>query len=252
MPDAPRPTSRRRRARPPTRRAASCCRPSTSAASARRRSRSCCAWRRCAALARVVSLLALDFAGAVRGDLHRADGQGGAPRRRRGRGTRRFDEARRHDRVRLPRDACCCSRAPASTPSARSGPGLPRIVSSLFQVTVVALIFALVNGEQYSSYYIFYGTLVLRDHLRRRRCAGSTSSVTGVAAARRGLPPPRGARRLGQAHRGRRARARRRGARAGRDGRLHLAHAAAGQRPALARADRGPRRGARRATACRR
>jgi exopolysaccharide biosynthesis polyprenyl glycosylphosphotransferase len=37
-------------------------------------------------------------------------------------------------------------------------PGLPRIVSSLFQVTVVALIFALVNGEQYSSYYIFYGT----------------------------------------------------------------------------------------------
>src|SRR3954447_5183501 len=39
-------------------------------------------------------------------------------------------------------------------------PGLPRIVSSLFQVSVVALIFALVNGEKYSSYYIFYGTLV--------------------------------------------------------------------------------------------
>jgi exopolysaccharide biosynthesis polyprenyl glycosylphosphotransferase len=39
-------------------------------------------------------------------------------------------------------------------------PGLSRIVSSLFQVTVVALIFAVVNGEQYSSYYIFYGTLV--------------------------------------------------------------------------------------------
>jgi exopolysaccharide biosynthesis polyprenyl glycosylphosphotransferase len=38
-------------------------------------------------------------------------------------------------------------------------PGLPRIVSSLFQVSVVALIFALVNGENYSSYYIFYGTL---------------------------------------------------------------------------------------------
>jgi exopolysaccharide biosynthesis polyprenyl glycosylphosphotransferase len=38
-------------------------------------------------------------------------------------------------------------------------PGLPRIVSSLFQVMVVALIFALVNGETYSSYYIFYGTL---------------------------------------------------------------------------------------------
>src|SRR5262245_52927075 len=39
-------------------------------------------------------------------------------------------------------------------------PGLSRIVSSLFQTTVVALIFALVNGEEYSSYYIFYGTLV--------------------------------------------------------------------------------------------
>ena len=39
-------------------------------------------------------------------------------------------------------------------------PGLPRIVTSLFQTMVVALIFALVNGEQYSSYYIFYGTLV--------------------------------------------------------------------------------------------
>jgi exopolysaccharide biosynthesis polyprenyl glycosylphosphotransferase len=38
-------------------------------------------------------------------------------------------------------------------------PGLPRIVSSLFQVTIVALVFALVNGERYSSYYIFYGSL---------------------------------------------------------------------------------------------
>jgi exopolysaccharide biosynthesis polyprenyl glycosylphosphotransferase len=38
-------------------------------------------------------------------------------------------------------------------------PGLPRIVSSLFQVMVVALVFALVSGERYSSYYIFYGTL---------------------------------------------------------------------------------------------
>ena len=39
-------------------------------------------------------------------------------------------------------------------------PGLPRIVTSLFQVMLVALVFAVVNGEQYSSYYIFYGTLV--------------------------------------------------------------------------------------------
>src|SRR3954452_4602050 len=38
-------------------------------------------------------------------------------------------------------------------------PGLTRIVASLFQTTVVALVFAVVNGEQFSSYYIFYGTL---------------------------------------------------------------------------------------------
>jgi exopolysaccharide biosynthesis polyprenyl glycosylphosphotransferase len=40
-------------------------------------------------------------------------------------------------------------------------PGLPKIVSTLFQVTVIALIFALVTGskDQYTSYYIFYGTL---------------------------------------------------------------------------------------------
>ena len=38
-------------------------------------------------------------------------------------------------------------------------PGLTRIVGSLFQTTVVTLIFALVNGETFSSYYIFYGSL---------------------------------------------------------------------------------------------
>ena len=38
-------------------------------------------------------------------------------------------------------------------------PGLPKIVTSLFQVTVVSLIYAVVSGEHYSSYYIFYGTL---------------------------------------------------------------------------------------------
>src|SRR5436190_5186724 len=38
-------------------------------------------------------------------------------------------------------------------------PGLTRIVASLFQVAVVALIFAVVNGERFSSYYVFYGSL---------------------------------------------------------------------------------------------
>ena len=38
-------------------------------------------------------------------------------------------------------------------------PGLSRMVASLFQTTVVTLIFALVNGNRFSSYYIFYGSL---------------------------------------------------------------------------------------------
>jgi exopolysaccharide biosynthesis polyprenyl glycosylphosphotransferase len=38
-------------------------------------------------------------------------------------------------------------------------PGFTRILATLFQVTVVALLFALVNGTRYySSYYIFYGS----------------------------------------------------------------------------------------------
>ncbi len=39
-------------------------------------------------------------------------------------------------------------------------PGLPKIVTALFQASIVALIYALIatDREQYSSYYIFYGT----------------------------------------------------------------------------------------------
>ncbi|MFI5037830.1 MAG: sugar transferase [Solirubrobacterales bacterium] len=39
-------------------------------------------------------------------------------------------------------------------------PGLSRIVGSLFQVAFVALVFAVVSGEHFSSYYIFWGSLV--------------------------------------------------------------------------------------------
>src|ERR1700742_1528143 len=38
-------------------------------------------------------------------------------------------------------------------------PGLSRIVGSLFQVAFVALLFAVVSGEHFSSYYLFYGGL---------------------------------------------------------------------------------------------
>jgi exopolysaccharide biosynthesis polyprenyl glycosylphosphotransferase len=36
---------------------------------------------------------------------------------------------------------------------------MARIVGSLFQVTLVTLLFAVINGNQFSSYYIFYGSL---------------------------------------------------------------------------------------------
>jgi exopolysaccharide biosynthesis polyprenyl glycosylphosphotransferase len=39
-------------------------------------------------------------------------------------------------------------------------PGLPKIVTALFQATVIALVFALANGNHFSSYYIFYGSLI--------------------------------------------------------------------------------------------
>ena len=123
-------------------------------------------------------------------------------------------------------------------------PGLPKIVTSLFQVMVVSLIFAVVNGEQLLELLHLLRHAVLRDRLHRLDPLGLREGH-GHAAAGRRLPPARAAGRLRAPHRGRRACARRRGPRAGRDGRLHLADAAAGQRAALAGPDRGPRRGAR-------
>jgi exopolysaccharide biosynthesis polyprenyl glycosylphosphotransferase len=39
-------------------------------------------------------------------------------------------------------------------------PGLARIATALFQATVIALVFALADGQRFSSYFIFYGTLI--------------------------------------------------------------------------------------------
>jgi exopolysaccharide biosynthesis polyprenyl glycosylphosphotransferase len=38
-------------------------------------------------------------------------------------------------------------------------PGLTRIATALFQATVIALVFALADGQHFSSYFIFYGSL---------------------------------------------------------------------------------------------
>ena len=39
-------------------------------------------------------------------------------------------------------------------------PGFARIATALFQAMIVALVFALANGEHFSSYFIFYGSLI--------------------------------------------------------------------------------------------
>jgi exopolysaccharide biosynthesis polyprenyl glycosylphosphotransferase len=67
-------------------------------------------------------------------------------------------------------------------------PGLSRIVGSLFQVTFVALLFALVNGEHFSSYYLFYGALgfaLLYISLLRAGYEWLTGTVLRAAGYRR-------------------------------------------------------------------
>jgi exopolysaccharide biosynthesis polyprenyl glycosylphosphotransferase len=107
-------------------------------------------------LGRVVSLLALDFGGlalaiftslllkeAVRGnvDVHNA-----------AHGTRQFLAfAYLLTALLFARSGLYAERA--------QRPGLSRIVGSLFQVAGVALVFAVVSGEHFSSYYLFYGSL---------------------------------------------------------------------------------------------
>jgi len=91
-------------------------------------------------------------------------------------------------------------------------PGFARILATLFQVTVLSLLFALVNGEHFASYYIFYGSfffallyvgtfraayeevtgLLLRAAGYRRRAVlvGSAEHVEAVARALAAGPAP--------------------------------------------------------------
>jgi exopolysaccharide biosynthesis polyprenyl glycosylphosphotransferase len=114
-------------------------------------------WQTVRRLARVVSLLALDFAGVYAAIF-----------------TAVTLKAAIHDRFALgpalhtTRTIVPFAYLLTALLFARSGlyaeraerPGLTRIVASLFQVTFVALLFALINGEHFSSYYVFYGSLL--------------------------------------------------------------------------------------------
>ena len=169
---------------------------------------SCCAGRRCGALARVVSLLALDFAGVFAGDLHRAVPQG---RRCAATSTPRRPGSR-------PRTS---SPSPTWSPSllfARSGlyaeraqrPGLTRIVASLFQVDARRA--DLRAGQRRGVLELLHllRLAVLRRRLRLARCAASTSGVTGWLLRAAGYQRRAVLVGTGAAHRGGRARARRR------------------------------------------
>jgi exopolysaccharide biosynthesis polyprenyl glycosylphosphotransferase len=106
---------------------------------------------------RVVSLLALDFVGLF-GALWTALVVKAAVRDGQAELHSTFTEARHTIAFAYLVTALLFARSGLYADRAQR-PGLPRIVTSLFQTTVVALIFALVNDGHYSSYYIFYGTL---------------------------------------------------------------------------------------------
>jgi exopolysaccharide biosynthesis polyprenyl glycosylphosphotransferase len=87
-------------------------------------------------------------------------------------------------------------------------PGFTRVIASLFQATIVVMLFAIVQGEQFSSYYIFYGSLLfallyvsafrwlfekltglilrLGGYHRRAILVGSGAHIEAVAHALRG------------------------------------------------------------------
>ena len=70
-------------------------------------------------------------------------------------------------------------------------PGFSKVIASLFQVTLVLLIYAEIEGEPFQSYYIFYGSLFFAllyvSSLRlavRARLGGRCCARPGTAAAR--------------------------------------------------------------------
>ena len=85
-------------------------------------------------------------------------------------------------------------------------PGSAKVIASLFQVTLVVLVYATIEGENFQSYYIFYSLAVLRGDLRVV-AALAVREGERRRAARGRLPAPRGAGGLGLEHPSRIARA---------------------------------------------
>ena len=120
-------------------------------------------------------------------------------------------------------------------------PGLVAIFSGLFWVTVVSAAYAIVNGLDFQSYYIFYGGFVFALAVGRR-AALALREGDGPDPGSAGPQPPHDPRRIGRADRGTsHARSRPTGRRRRYDtARLHLAHPASRERAARPRPARRP------------
>jgi len=113
-------------------------------------------WETVRRLGRVVSLLALDFAG-VAGALFTALIIKAAVHDRAEAATA-WSETRHWLPIAYLITVLLFARVDLYADRPRR-PGFTRIAAALFQVTVIALVFALASGEHFSSYYIFYGSL---------------------------------------------------------------------------------------------
>jgi len=113
-------------------------------------------WETIRRIARIVSLLALDFAGVV-GALFTAlilklavHGHASA--------SLAWQDVRRWIPFAYLMTVLAFARMDLYADRTRR-PGLARIATGLFQATVIALVFALADGQHFNSYFIFYGTL---------------------------------------------------------------------------------------------
>ncbi len=191
--------------------------------------------------ARVVSLLALDFAGvalAIFTALALKELVLGSPN-----ATHAYDETKHFLPFAYLLTALLFARSGLYAARAQR-PGLSRIVGSLFQVAGVALVFAVVSGEQFSKLLHILGFAGVRAAVRVL-VAGGLRGGHGRGAVGRGIPSQGGAGGHGQAHPRRRAGARRGLApRAAGRRRVPVAESVAGERAALPGLAGGPGRGA--------
>ena len=71
-------------------------------------------------------------------------------------------------------------------------PGFAKVIAALFEVALVVLIYAEIEGHEFNSYYIFYGSLLFAlVYVSAARWVFERCQRHGAAGRR--LPPPRGA-----------------------------------------------------------